>query len=140
MNDKKNNLLNRPDIFGDGLRFIVVGLGNTLFTFVVFQLLLFKLSPLLSYYLSWAIGFTLLLVAFPHFVFKGSSLTTWRALLTFVIYLSSMVLGGFLLRTLHLDFGLNPRFGVILTIIFTTAFNFSASRLVFRFFHSITSD
>ncbi len=125
------SLLGGQGLLGDGLRFALVGAGNTLFTLIVFQLLLFKLSPLLSYYLSWAIGLAVLLVAFPRYVFKGSIATVWRAASTVAIYLASLLIGGVLLSEL-IAIGMNPRLGILITIGFTTLFNFAASRLVYR--------
>jgi putative flippase GtrA len=124
-------LLGGQGVLGDGLRFALVGAGNTLFTLLVFQLLLFWLSPLVSYYLSWAIGLAVLLVAFPRYVFKGSAATPWRAASTVAIYLVSLLIGGVLLGELT-AFGMNPRFGILITIGFTTLFNFAASRMVYR--------
>ncbi|RKT44522.1 GtrA family protein [Thiocapsa rosea] len=127
----KVHLLGGQGLIGDGLRFALVGAGNTAFTLLVFQLLLFWLSPLISYYLSWAIGLAVLLVAFPRYVFKGSSATVWRAASTVAIYLASLMIGGVLLSELT-AFGINPRFGILIAIGFTTLFNFAASRLVYR--------
>lgn len=125
------SFLGGQGLLGDGLRFVLVGAGNTLFTLIVFQLLLFKLSPLLSYYLAWAIGLAVLMVAFPRYVFKGSIATAWRAASTVAIYLTSLLIGGVLLNEL-IAIGMNPRLGILITIGFTTLFNFAASRLVYR--------
>ncbi len=122
-------------LLGDGLRFVLVGAGNTLFTLLVFQILLFWLSPLAAYYLSWAIGLAVLLVAFPRYVFKGSTATAWRAASTVAIYLGSLLIGGVLLNELT-AIGMNPRFGILIAIGFTTLFNFAASRLVYRLIRS----
>lgn len=124
-------LLGGQGLLGDGLRFALVGAGNTLFTLAVFQLLLFWLSPLPSYYLSWAIGLAVLLVAFPSYVFKGSTATVWRTISTVAIYLASLLIGGVLLSELT-AIGISPRLGILITIGFTTLFNFAASRLVYR--------
>jgi putative flippase GtrA len=131
----KPRLLGGQGLLGDGLRFAIVGAGNTLFTLLVFQLLLFWLSPLVSYYLSWAIGLAVLLVAFPRYVFKGSTATAWRAVSTVAIYLGSLLIGGLLLNELT-GFGMPPRFGILIAIGFTTLFNFAASRLVYRMIRS----
>jgi putative flippase GtrA len=125
------SVLGGQDLLGDGLRFALVGAGNTLFTLLVFQLLLFWLSPLVAYYLSWAIGLAVLLVVFPRYVFKGSTATVWRAASTVAIYLASLLIGGVLLSELT-AIGMNPRFGILIAIGFTTLFNFAASRLVYR--------
>lgn len=126
-----NGVLNENNLLGDGLRFVLVGAGNTLLTLLIFQALLFFLSPLVSYYVSWAIGLALLMMAFPRYVFKGSALTSWRAVLTVTIYLISLLAGGFLLNELTV-LGITPRLGIVMTVAFTTMFNFAASRLVFR--------
>lgn len=126
-----NGLLNEHNLLGDGLRFVLVGVGNTLLTLLIFQALLFHLSPLVSYYVSWAIGLAVLITAFPRYVFKGSALTAWRAVLTVVIYLISVLSGGWLLNQLT-ALGIMPRVGILMTVAFTTIFNFAASRLVFR--------
>lgn len=125
------SLLGGQDLLGDGLRFALVGAGNTLFTLLVFQILLFWLSPLVAYYLSWVIGLAVLLVVFPRYVFKGSTATAWRAASTVAIYLASLLIGGVLLSEL-IAIGMNPRLGILITIGFTTLFNFAASRLVYR--------
>lgn len=125
------SLLGGQGLLGDGLRFALVGAGNTLFTLLVFQLLLFWLSPLAAYYLSWVIGLAVLLVVFPRYVFKGSTATVWRAASTVAIYLASLLIGGVLLSELTV-IGMNPRFGILIAIGFTTLFNFALSRLVYR--------
>lgn len=126
-----NKVLHGNGLFGDGLRFVLVGAGNTLFTLLVFQALYFHLPYLISYYLSWAIGFAVLMIAFPRFVFKGSTLTSWCAVMTLAIYLTSLLTGGELMNVLA-GLGIAPRIGILITIAFTTLVNFSLSRLVYR--------
>lgn len=128
----KPGLLNNRSLSGDGLRFAVMGFANTAFTLMIYQLLMFVMQPLPSYYLSWAVGLVVLLFAFPAYVFKGARGGPGRGLAIIAIYLISLVLGGWLLTQVEAH-GVNPRSAILFVIALTTVFNFTASRLIFRF-------
>ncbi len=125
------NLISKDSLIGDGLRFVIVGTANTFFTLTVFQVLVSFVSPLLSYYTAWAVGLVILLLAFPAYVYQGSRLTPRRALATISIYATSLLLGGLMLAQAQAQ-GLHPRLGILLVIMLTMAFNFGASRIVYR--------
>jgi putative flippase GtrA len=122
----------QENFVGDGLRFIILGSANTILTLLVYQVLVSSLSPLLSYYLSWVIGLLVLLIAFPSYVFRGSRLTLRRALATIIIYICSLVFGGLLLAKMIVQ-GVHLRLAILFVVALTMIFNFSASRLIFRF-------
>jgi putative flippase GtrA len=125
------NLLTKDSLVGDSLRFIIVGIANTLFTLLIFQCMVSFFSPLLSYYSAWAVGLIVLLMAFPTYVFRGSRLTLNRGLATIGIYATSLLLGSLMLTQSQAQ-GMNPRLGILLVIALTTAFNFGASRIIYR--------
>lgn len=129
------NLITKDSLIGDGLRFVIVGIANTFFTIIIFQVLVSVMSPLLSYYMAWAVGLVILLLAFPAYVYRGSRLTVRRALATISIYATSLFLGGLILTQAQVQ-GINPRLGILLVIVLTTAFNFGASRIVYRLMSS----
>jgi putative flippase GtrA len=128
---KVKQFLRTENFFGDGLRFAIFGAVNTAITLLLFQALLFFLPPLMSYYLSWALGLVVLMVAFPAYVFRGSHLTFHRLLGTAAVYASSLALGGLLLIQAQ-TFGLSARLAILATLATTSAYNFLASRTIFR--------
>lgn len=123
--------LKKDSFFGDGVRFIIVGAGNTVFTLLIYQIIVSILSPLIAYYLSWLIGLLVLFFAFPAYVFRGIHLTLLRALAMIVVYGSSLFFGGQLLEEMQARTW-NPRLAIFFVLMLTTGFNFMGSRMVFR--------
>jgi putative flippase GtrA len=128
------DLLKKKTVIGDGLRFIILGIANTVFTLLIFQLLVTILSPLYSYCIAYLCGLVVVLLAYPAYVFRGSCATPLRMLTVIGIYAGSVLLGGLLLEEVR-QHDVNPRIGIFIAIAATTSFNFGASRAAFRLRH-----
>ncbi len=103
-------------------RFISLGFVNTLFTFFLYQLLLFFLSPKLAYSISWIIGFLFLVLLYPKYVF-GTFVNIFSIFLISVIYMSSLLVGVILLEFIH-ELYLHHRVSIVIVIVITSTYNF----------------
>lgn len=116
---------------GDAIRFVIAGVANTGLTLVVYQLLLFALSPSLAYVSAWLAGLIFVAVVYPNKVFKGGRQGTSDRLLLAACYCAVFLSGLLLLQALQaLEF--NPRLAIFVVIIATTLINFFLSRGVLR--------
>ncbi len=116
---------------GDAIRFVIAGVANTGLTLVVYQLLLFALSPSLAYIAAWLAGLVFVAVVYPNKVFKGGRQGTGDRLLLAACYCAVFLSGLLLLQALQ-ALGLSPRLAIFVVIIATTLINFFLSRGVLR--------
>lgn len=73
-------------------RFLAAGVGNTLLTIGVYQLLVGSIGPLPAYAISWAVGIGLVMGLYPRLVFRRRS--SWGdASAMGVIYLVAFAIG-----------------------------------------------
>lgn len=116
---------------GDAIRFVIAGVANTGLTLVVYQVLLFALSPSLAYVAAWLAGLVFVAVVYPNKVFKGGRQGTGDRLLLAACYCAVFLAGLLLLQALQV-LGLSPRLAIFVVIIATTLINFFLSRGVLR--------
>lgn len=117
-----------PQLSRQLLRFIVVGVVNTLGTGILVSLLSLVLMPWLAYTISYAVGIVFAFVASGKWVFS-SKLSGIRALLFFLGYLVVFVIG--LLTVLVIN-SLTSSPGASGLVVFVTApLNFLVGRIIF---------
>lgn len=116
---------------GDAIRFVIAGVANTGLTLVVYQVLLFALSPSLAYIAAWLAGLVFVAMVYPDKVFKGGRQSAGDRLLLAVCYCAVFLSGLLLLQALQ-ALGHSPRLAIFVVIITTTLINFFLSRGVLR--------
>jgi putative flippase GtrA len=112
-------------------RFLLVGATNTLFSYLLYLLLLLAMSPLLAYTLSYAAGIVLSYFLNVHFVFrKRVSLSSF---LKFpLVYLIQYSLGVLVLWLLVNQAGMDSTWAGACVSIVTIPVTFVASRFVIK--------
>ena len=118
-------------------RFLSVGAINTLFTLVLYQLLVFFIHPSVAYLVSWFTGFVFLLVLYPKYVF-GVKRSIKNIFLFASVYLSSVFIGK-LAMDLFIHFGANERTLIFFIILLTTIYNYVLINVFLKKRNSITS-
>ncbi len=111
-------------------RFLLVGATNTLFSYLLYLLLLLAMSPQLAYTLSYAAGIVLSYFLNVHFVFRKKPSLASFLKFPFVYLLQYGV--GLLVLTLLIGFGIDPRLAMAGVIIVTIPVTFLASRFVLK--------
>ena len=111
-------------------RFFTFGAINTLLTFMLCQLLIFFLSPDISYAISWGVGIVLVCIYYPRFVFRVDRKLS-HVVKTITLYVFSFFLGLLTIDTLgYLE--VNERLVILITVVLTTCFNFIVSKVIYR--------
>jgi putative flippase GtrA len=121
----------KPPMTADAVRFLVAGSVNTLLSLLVYQALLFVLSPAWSYAVAWAAGIIFPAVVYPHRVFPGGRRAMTDRLLLAMCY-AGIFLAGLVLLQLFIALTAAPRVAIIGTLAVTTAISFLISRLILR--------
>ncbi len=111
-------------------RFLLVGATNTLFSYVLYLLLLMAMSPQLAYTLSFAAGIVLSYFLNVHFVFRKTPGLASFLKFPFVYLLQYGV--GLLVLTLLIGFEIDPRLAMAGVIVVTIPVTFLASRFVLK--------
>ncbi len=114
---------------GDALRFLGAGCLNTLITYVIYQILLFVLTPSLAYSCTWVIGILFVALFYPSKVFGRSNPSGRLKLLVAGVYAVSYLIGLATIMMLNAWYGI-PRFSIIIALFLTTCFNFFVMRYV----------
>ena len=121
----------KPRMTADVVRFLVAGSVNTLLSLLVYQALLFVLSPAWSYAVAWAAGITFPAVVYPDLVFPGGRRAMTDRLLLATSY-AGIFLAGLILLQLFIALAAGPRVAIFATLAFTTTLSFLMSRLILR--------
>jgi putative flippase GtrA len=125
----RHSISNR--LSSDATRFLVAGLINTGLTLLVYQALLFVMTPALAYAGSWVAGLAYVALVYPDRVFKGGRRTTRDRLLVAASYCGVFLAGLGLLFLLEKT-RVPPRLGIVAVILVTTILNFLSSRVILR--------
>jgi putative flippase GtrA len=116
----------------DALRFIIGGIANTAFTYVIFLLVLQVSSYTIAYCVSWAVGILFVVIVYPSRVFVGSKASPVKRVISGLQYILVFFLGLAFLRLLVEYFMLGREISMLATIVFTTVINFLLMRLIMR--------
>ncbi|WP_051563831.1 GtrA family protein [Enterovibrio calviensis] len=109
----------------DFLRFLAAGGFNTILTLLIYQGLLFFISPEVSYLISYCTGLVYVYFVYPSKVFKAEK--KGSGLVSVAIYLTSFFLGILIVANFS-----NERLAVFVAMVFTTAYGFIVTRFVLR--------
>ncbi|WP_062228833.1 GtrA family protein [Aureimonas frigidaquae] len=115
----------------DAIRFLIAGLVNTGFTFLLYQALLFITQPTLAYACAWLAGIAFVAILYPNRVFVEGRTSLPDRLILALVYASVFIVG---LGALYLvqSAGIGARTAILGVLIFTTGLNFFLSRTVLR--------
>ena len=113
------------------IRFLLVGATNTLFSYLLFLMLLSFISYVPAYSIAYCVGIVFSYFLNVLFVFrKRVSLVTF---LKFpAVYVIQYALGAIVLFLLVGKAGLSPELAMIAIIVFTIPVTFLASRFIFK--------
>lgn len=116
----------RPPLLRTAIKFLGAGLGNTLATIALYQLLVGPLGAKLAYALAWAAGIVLVVALYPRFVFGGRNSfgTGLRLGLTYAV----VFLVGLGLTALFDHWDVPPRLTIFLVVAITATLNLAAGR------------
>lgn len=113
------------------IRFLLVGAANTLFSYLLFLLLVSFLSYLPAYSIAYCAGILLSYFLNVRFVFRKR--VSLAGFLKFpAVYAIQYALGVFLLWLLVGKGGISPALAMISVIIFTIPVTFLASRFLLK--------
>lgn len=129
--DPAISILTRPNVAGDGLRFIVAGALNTGITVIAYQALLFHVSSASAYALSWVIGLLFAAIIYPNRVFVGGRTDGVARAVLAAFYVAIFLMGLALIAALD-AIGSPPRLAIFLVVCCTTLLNFLGSRFLLR--------
>lgn len=105
-------------------RFLVAGTLNTGITIIIYQSLIFIISPSMSYCISWCVGVILVSVIYPYFVFRANKTSSSNLSIKFaLIYIICFFVGLAFNQVLILIFNI-PRLAIIFTLCFTASISF----------------
>ena len=115
----------------DGGRFLIAGLLNSLCSLVIYQLLLFVMSPSLSYLITWILGIGFVALTYPRYVFVGARTDRSTKSFTALVYVSGFGLGLGFIALFDLVWPGN-RLSILVAMILTTVLNFVLLRKLLR--------
>ena len=114
------------------LRFLLVGATNTLFSYLLYLLLLTFLNYLPAYSITYWAGIVLSYFLNVHFVFKKR--VSLASFLKFpAVYVIQYALGAVMLWMLVGSVGISPAFAMIGVIVITIPVTFLASRFILKY-------
>lgn len=116
----------------DAIRFVIGGVLNTAFTYLIFILALKVTHYDVAYFISWATGIIIVVTMYPSKIFIGSNASTKKRLLTGFQYISVFFIGLIILKVLIEYFLISKEISMLITISFTTVINFLLMRLILR--------
>ncbi|WP_279111103.1 GtrA family protein [Bartonella apis] len=110
-------------------RFFFAGVINTGATIILYQLLLFLLSPAFSYCITWFFGVVFVSIIYPFFIFDKKGKKYTKINLQFaLIYITCFLIGLALNQSLIIMFDI-PRLAIFFTLCFTSLVSFLMMRL-----------
>lgn len=118
----------RPPLLRTAAKFLGAGLGNTLATIALYQLLVGPLGAKLAYALAWAAGIVLVVLVYPRFVFggEGGIGVGLRLGLTY----AAVFVVGLGLTAMFDRAGMPPRLSIFAVVAITAALNLVAGRFL----------
>lgn len=126
LQDKLEELLKIP-AFKQLIRFLITGTIATLISTAVFlmSLKIFGIHYLISNLLSFIVSFSFNYILNKNWSFENKEKKLSNIIKYLSLYLTSLLLSSVILKVSVETFGLIPEIGFIISLCFTTIFNFS---------------
>jgi putative flippase GtrA len=121
----------RTTLVNDAGRFLGAGLLNTVFTIVVYQLLLSWMPATAAYAGAWLVGLVFVALVYPTHVFKGGQTGSRARVAATIVYLLGFVIGLATVKVLGMTLRVE-RLAIFGALLITTVFNFVLMRIVLR--------
>jgi putative flippase GtrA len=118
--------------FGQGLRFVTVGMVNAVGTLILYELLLFVMPYMPAYVFSWFAGLLFVNVAYPRFVYRKAAVTRREAALNSMYYVVSFAVSWGLLHLFTEEMGIRPRLSMLCVLAIVVPMNFLVTRGIYR--------
>lgn len=112
---------------GQGLRFLLFGLFNTVLTYLLYCALVFVMHPQAAYALAFALGIALAWIGNSRFVFR-QALNRRTATVYPIMYLAQYVLTAGLIHAFTTWLALGPRVALAIVLTITTPLSFVWNR------------
>lgn len=112
---------------GEGMRFLVFGLANTVATYLLYCLLVFVMHPQAAYASVFALGIVLAWLGNSLFVFRRP-LERRSAARYPLLYLAQYLLSAGLIHLMTGVLGWGPRMALAVTLFITTPLSFAWNR------------
>lgn len=117
-------------IVGQGLRFLSSGATNTIACLVLYELLLFALSPAVAYFIAWLCGVVFMCVVLPLFVYKNEKLE-WKKSLYNLVYYVVYLLVTVKLILFFISLNIYKELAPFVALCVTVPMSFMFSRLIY---------
>ena len=124
-------LKRRSALSADVVRFLTAGVVNSGLTILIYQGLLFAVSPGLAYSVAWICGLVLVALVYPDWVFKGGR-RRWMDRAGIAASYVIVFLFGLLILHLAQAVGISARISVFVVVALTATLNFFVSRSILR--------
>jgi len=115
------------EVAGQGTRFLALGLLNTGLTFLLYQLLLWAVSPGVAYTVAYFTGLAFVSVAYPRYAFRVAR-PTFATVAAIFAYYVLIYLVGLGLLALAGRVVANPRLAILCVLAVLVPVNFVVTR------------
>ncbi len=112
-------------------RFLTSGSLNVVISLTVYELMVIKFSPTVSYLTAWTIGVLIVSVLYPLFVFKNKTLRFSKSLFTTLYYVAYAAVSVFLLNWV-ISLGVHKAFAPVVVLCIVTPVTFIFSRFIYK--------
>jgi putative flippase GtrA len=127
MSELADKLARLHDVHGEKLRYLIVGVWNTIFNLLVFNLLLLVLGRsmyMVWFWMAWAISVVQSTVTMKYFAFRSKGRLLSQVARAFVVYLPAQGLGTVIMWSSVQVVHLLPQVAQLITIGVTTIFSY----------------
>ncbi|MBG0791829.1 MAG: GtrA family protein [Desulfovibrionaceae bacterium] len=118
-------------LMGQVWRFLSSGSLNVVISLAIYEIMVLKFSPTVSYVTAWVIGVFTVSVLYPLFVFKNRRLHIDKSLFNVIYYVVYAVVSVYLLN-LVISWGVHKGLAPILVLCIVTPATFCFSKFLYR--------
>ncbi len=118
-------------ISSDARRFVIAGILNSLFSVGLYQLLMFIMSAIAAYTLTWIIGVVLVAMIYPNWVFSDVKQDFRNSIITVLVYVLGFLIGSTVIYLSDIIWFEN-RFSVFFALSLSATWNFILLRIWLR--------
>jgi len=124
------NHMNSNGLMGQIWRFLSSGSLNVVISLAIYEIMVLKYSPTISYVTAWIVGVFTVSVLYPLFVFKNKRLHLDKSLFNVIYYIVYAAVSVYLLN-LVISFGMHESLAPILVLCVVTPVTFCFSKFIY---------